>query len=62
MIHSEVDILVESIDCSLSPENLHCDGEISREQAQSKFRKLVGALKELDRMGFVVNSFEYKVQ
>ena len=27
--------------CDLSPENLHCDGEISRAQAQVKYRKLM---------------------
>lgn len=61
LIQSEVDELVRSIDGSLSPENLHCDGEISRTQAMAKYRKLTGALKELSKMGFQVNSYEYQV-
>jgi hypothetical protein len=35
------------IECALSPENLHCDGEITRKQAEAKRRKLV---KERDRL------------
>ena len=30
--------LAKSIDGALSPENLHCDGEISPAQAQAKYR------------------------
>ena len=33
-----VDDLCESLDCDLSPENLHCDGEISAVQANKKYR------------------------
>lgn len=62
LTQSQVDKIVESIDCSLSPENLHCDGEISHSQAQAKYRKLTGALHELKRMGFDVNSDEYPMR
>lgn len=34
----------------LSPENLHCDGEISRTQAQYKYRLLMREWKELEKM------------
>ena len=32
--------IAEQLDCDLSPENLHCDGEISQAQAMKKFRSL----------------------
>lgn len=46
--------LYETIDCGLSPENLHCDGEISRSQAMAKYRNYMQAVKELVRLGFAV--------
>ena len=64
-IHSltqeDVNDLVRSIDGSLSPENLHCDGEITRTQAQVKYRNLTGALMELRHLGFNVKSYEFPV-
>jgi hypothetical protein len=33
-----VDKIISQLDCDLSPENLHCDGEISAAQAQAKYR------------------------
>ena len=46
--------LYETIDCGLSPENLHCDGEISRSQAMAKYRSYMQAVKELKNRGFGV--------
>jgi hypothetical protein len=46
--------LFESIDCGLSPENLHCDGEISRSAAQAKFNRYMGAVHQLEIMGYTV--------
>lgn len=42
MARSEADILrdLRSIEAALSPENLHCDGEISVSAARAKGRKL----------------------
>ncbi len=40
------------IDTGLSPENLHCDGEISRSAAQAKYRAYHNAIKELNKRGF----------
>ena len=37
-------LVIESLECALSPENLHCDGEISRAEAQRKYQYLNGAL------------------
>jgi hypothetical protein len=31
---------IQRIECALSPENLHCDGEITRAQARTKERAL----------------------
>lgn len=30
-----------SLSCQLSPENLHCDGEISQAEASRKYRRLM---------------------
>lgn len=43
--------LFDMIDCDLSPENLHCDGEISRSAAAKKARHLNAAANELARLG-----------
>lgn len=43
--------IADSLDADLSPENLTCDGELSRSQVQSKYTQLTRAaaqLKELD--------------
>ena len=42
-----VDDLARSLDSDLSPENLHCDGEISQAQAMRKLRKLNKVAAEL---------------
>ena len=39
--------LAKSIDGALSPENLHCDGEISARQAQAKYNNYMRVLKDL---------------
>ncbi len=44
--------LYQRIDSGLSPENLHCDGEISRSAAQAKYRSYMCAVKQLDKLGF----------
>ena len=44
-----VDELAESLDCDLSPENLHCDGEISHAEADRKYRYYGRVIKDLDR-------------
>ena len=43
--------IAQSIDCALSPENLSCDGELTRAQVNAKFKFLTKAgnqLKQLD--------------
>ena len=39
--------IADSLDCDLSPENLHCDGEISAAQARTKYNFLTRAASEL---------------
>jgi len=51
---AQANALYEAIDCGLSPENLHCDGEITRSQAMAKYRSYMQAVKELKRLGFPV--------
>ena len=43
-----VDDLARSLDGDLSPENLHCDGEISRTEAQRKYNYYGRVIKELE--------------
>ena len=42
------DDLARSLDSDLSPENLHCDGEISRAEAQRKYNYYGSVIKELE--------------
>lgn len=44
--------LVESLYCSLSPENLTCDGELSKTEIKKRFQLFNGALKDLKSLGF----------
>ena len=45
---AEVDGLARSLDGDLSPENLHCDGEISQAEAQRKYNYYGKVIKELE--------------
>jgi len=54
--------LYENIDCGLSPENLHCDGEITRTQAQRKYNEYMQAVKELIKRGFPVPDTCYEIE
>ena len=46
---TQVDDLAKSLDAKLSPENLHCDGEISNAEAQRKYRFLATVARELEQ-------------
>jgi len=54
--------LYETIDMGLSPENLHCDGEITRAQAQQKYNQYMQAIKELKKRGFAVPKDLYEIE
>ena len=45
---AEADSIVEHLECELSPENLHCDGEISRTEAQRKYNFFMRVHAELE--------------
>lgn len=40
--------IFDMLDCDLSPENLHCDGEISNAEAKKKEKALLAAWKQLE--------------
>ena len=50
--------IADSLDCDLSPENLTCDGELSRSQVQSKYRQLVRCVEELRSIDPSVKFYE----
>lgn len=47
-----------SIDCALSPENLSCDGELTRAQVNAKFKFLTNAGRQLLKLDPTVNIYE----
>lgn len=47
------------IDCRLSPENLHCDGEISRREARMKYDYLTRCAQELLSIDPTIKFWEY---
>ena len=51
--------LAKSIDGALSPENLHCDGEISPAQAQAKYNFYSLVARELEEY-CAANGLNYK--
>jgi hypothetical protein len=51
--------IADKIDSQLSPENLHCDGEISASQAREKYRFLSRCAEELLSIDPTVKMWEY---
>ena len=51
--------IAESIDCDLSPENLTCDGELSRSTVQARYKMLTRAAQELQSIDPNVTFYEY---
>ena len=51
--------IADMIDGDLSPENLTCDGELSRSAVQAKYRQLTRAAQELQSIDPSVEFFEY---
>jgi hypothetical protein len=51
--------VADSLDCDLSPENLTCDGELSRAQVNAKFKALSGAAMDLRKLDPTVKMYEY---
>jgi hypothetical protein len=52
--------VAQSIDCELSPENLTCDGELSRSQVQDRYQALMAAAKELIKLDPTVQQYIYE--
>ena len=48
LTQSNVDSIASSLDGDLSPENLHCDGEISAREAQKKYNYYGRVIQELE--------------
>lgn len=51
--------IADSIDADLSPENLTCDGELSRSQVQAKYNMLTRAAQELRSIDPSVKFYEF---
>lgn len=51
--------IADSIDADLSPENLTCDGELSRSQVQARYKSLTQAAKELRKLDPSVKFYEF---
>ena len=48
LTQNEIKELARDIDSKLSPENLHCDGEISASEANRKYRTLMAVVADLE--------------
>jgi len=48
LTQADADALARTLDSQLSPENLHCDGEISTAEANRKYRFLATVARELE--------------
>lgn len=51
--------IADMIDCELSPENLTCDGELSRSQVNARYRALTSAARELKSLDPMVDFYEF---
>ena len=51
--------LADKIDSALSPENLTCDGELSRSQVQARYRELTAVAKQLQKLDPNVKFYEF---
>jgi hypothetical protein len=51
--------IANSIDAELSPENLTCDGELSRAQVQTRYKALIKVAKELQQLDPSVKFYEF---
>ena len=51
--------VADCLDSDLSPENLTCDGELSRSQVNVKYNSLTKAAKELQKLDPTVKFYEF---
>jgi hypothetical protein len=52
-------VIADRIDAALSPENLSCDGELSRTEVDRKFKRLTRAAEQLLSIDPSVTMWEY---
>jgi len=52
-------VVAACLDSDLSPENLSCDGELSRSQVLTKYRALTAAAKDLQKLDPTVKFYEF---
>ena len=52
-------LIMNRIDSELSPENLTCDGELSRTEVDQRYRYLTRVQQELRSIDPQLNSYEY---
>jgi hypothetical protein len=51
--------IADALDSDLSPENLTCDGELSRSQVQQKYTRLSRAARQLQDLDPAVKFYEF---
>jgi hypothetical protein len=51
--------VADCIDAELSPENLTCDGELSRSQVQARYKALTSAARDLQKLDPSVKFYEF---
>jgi hypothetical protein len=54
--------LADMIDSALSPENLTCDGELSRTEVNRRYKELMTAAKQLKKLDPSVKFYEYETE
>jgi hypothetical protein len=54
--------LADMIDSALSPENLTCDGELSRTEVNRRYKELITAAKQLKKLDPAVTFYEYETE
>jgi hypothetical protein len=54
--------VADMIDSALSPENLTCDGELSRTEVNRRYKELMTAAKQLKKLDPSVKFYEYETE
>ena len=54
--------IADMIDAALSPENLTCDGELSRTEVNRRYNELMTAGKQLKKLDPTVKFYEYETE
>ena len=54
--------IASALDADLSPENLTCDGELSRSQVQARYQQLTTAAQQLVALDPSVKIYEYDAE